>query len=257
MKKAFSLIELSIVLAIIALLTTSIIAGSKMINQAKIKKVIDEMENIQAAIGIFKLEFKSLPGDLKTASAYWSTANDGDGDGSINLGADSAASGSSEVGNAFKHLSYADLVPGSYETGNTLKTTPKLGYPSQLKGVAYIITDYTMARSSPIGRNHISGTESNVIRLGKTDSSSSHTNTHVGYGVFSIEDAKNIDVKLDDGIARSGNVSGHNEYLAATTSAVGCLKFPSGTTSDSTGEASYNLGASDLCNMSFNLHIAD
>jgi len=257
MKKAFSLIELSIVLTIIALLATSIIAGTKMINQAKIKKVIEEVQNIQSAIAIFKMEFKALPGDLKNASSYWGSAKNGDGNGEVDGNADSAGSGSSEAGTAFKHLSYANLVPGSYDVGNVLKTTPTLAYKSQLKGSGYIITQYTVANASPVNRNHIAGFEENVIRLGKTDSSSSHSNTHVGYGVLSVEDTKDIDLKLDDGLARSGTVSGHNEYTASTTNTVGCLKFPSGTTSDSTGAASYNLESSFLCNISFDLDIVN
>ena len=93
----------------------------------------------------------------------------------------------------------------------------------------------------------VSGITKNSIKLGRADNAG-QANTHVGYGLLSVADAKNIDKRMDDGIARSGTVSGQNGFIPGGTpnphATDRCLKFVATV-------ASYYLGTDFLCNMSF------
>lgn len=61
--KAFSLIELSIVLVIIGLLTSGVIGSSNLTENAKIRNVVANLRNIEQEIMAFKIYKGRLPGD--------------------------------------------------------------------------------------------------------------------------------------------------------------------------------------------------
>ena len=63
--KAFSLIELSIVLIIIGLLVAGITGGQSLIESAKINGAMTEIQNFKQGIFAFKALKDRLPGDLK------------------------------------------------------------------------------------------------------------------------------------------------------------------------------------------------
>ena len=69
---AFTLIELSIVLVIIGLLVGGILVGRDMIEAAKARATISQLENFKTAMNTFNLKYDSLPGDLTQdqATAY-------------------------------------------------------------------------------------------------------------------------------------------------------------------------------------------
>lgn len=259
-KSGFSLVELSIVLVITSLLIAVISSASGLVKQAKFRSVINEVQNLQTAVNTFTILYNALPGDYSNATTILSAAKEGDGNRRISFTANSATgTGSSETGTAFKHLELAKIVPGNFVTGNILEDIPDMAFPSKYKGGVYILTDYTLLNQDANGRNHISGKTTNVIRLGKAAEGETQTNTHVGLGLFTVEDAKRIDAKMDDGIAISGNVSGHGEYNNTTVE--GCLQYTGAAVTDTDNEgtaviASYNLKTSFLCNMSFEIHTA-
>ena len=62
--KAFSLIELSIVLIIIGLLIAGITGGKSLIESAKIRNYLTEMRQYQVAVNAFIINKGRLPGDL-------------------------------------------------------------------------------------------------------------------------------------------------------------------------------------------------
>ena len=61
---AFSLIELSIVLIIIGLLVVGIIGGQSLIESAKARNFINEVNSWKQALYTFKAKYNRLPGDL-------------------------------------------------------------------------------------------------------------------------------------------------------------------------------------------------
>ncbi len=63
--KAFSLIELSIVLIIIGLLVAGITGGQSLIKSTKMKTIVKEIRNYEQALNSFYLLKGYLPGDIK------------------------------------------------------------------------------------------------------------------------------------------------------------------------------------------------
>jgi prepilin-type N-terminal cleavage/methylation domain-containing protein len=65
MKKAFTLIELSIAMLILGLLISGVLVASKMVASAKLRKVIKERDQLEQAILDFKVQYGALPGSQK------------------------------------------------------------------------------------------------------------------------------------------------------------------------------------------------
>lgn len=87
-KSGFTLIELSIVLVIIALIVGGVLLGQDLIDSAKTRGQITQIEKFQTAMNSFRLKYNCLPGDCKNASAFGMPARgiyagEGDGNGLI------------------------------------------------------------------------------------------------------------------------------------------------------------------------------
>jgi len=259
-KKGFSLVELSIVMLIIGLLIASISSGVKLVKQAEMRRLVADFDKIQTAMKTFELQYKQLPGDFSSATLFFAGTNNGDGDGIINVLADTAGVGSSEIGRVFEHLSLAEIYSGNFVGGNVLATSatpPTNMVPGGIKSGYFIVTGYTpLGGYSFVNRNQIGGGTKNVIRFGKITNNQPNTNTHVGDGLFTVEEVLLLDRKIDDGLARSGRFTGHNEYRSGTPGIEACLVFSSGVTHNPAlpqGGASYNIGTNNVCNVSFDL----
>lgn len=66
--KGFSLIEISIVLSIIGILMGFSLKGRELIESARVRSVISQVESYKAAVQIFFEKYSAIPGDLKDAS---------------------------------------------------------------------------------------------------------------------------------------------------------------------------------------------
>ena len=74
--KAFSLIELSIVLIIIGLLVAGITGGASLIHIAKVKSTITELKKYNIAFNTFKVANDRLPGDVNNDGFIgWATTS--------------------------------------------------------------------------------------------------------------------------------------------------------------------------------------
>lgn len=76
-QEGFSLIELAISLIIIGILATGILKAQTFIENAKIKKIISQIQDYQIAFVAFLDKYSSLPGDFMAASQIF-------GEGSFN-----------------------------------------------------------------------------------------------------------------------------------------------------------------------------
>ena len=72
-KQAFTLIELSIVLAVIALLLGGVLASIEGVKSAKTRNTLSQVTEIMIAIEQFAELYNYLPGDLLNAEDYWGT----------------------------------------------------------------------------------------------------------------------------------------------------------------------------------------
>src|ERR1043165_1985480 len=68
-QRGFTLIEMSIVLVIIGLIVGGILKGQELIESARQKNVISQIDMIKSGVTTFTDRFKGYPGDYSRASA--------------------------------------------------------------------------------------------------------------------------------------------------------------------------------------------
>jgi len=129
----FTLVEIAIVLVIIGLLLGGVLKGQELIEQSKIKRAVNDFNNISAAFSTYQDRYKSLPGDDPNAATRWATviggaaaAGAGDGDNLIDATLAQVFTGTAanEGGLAWQHLRASGLVSGDMGTAAT-STTPE------------------------------------------------------------------------------------------------------------------------------------
>jgi prepilin-type N-terminal cleavage/methylation domain-containing protein len=217
MKQAFSLVELSIVLVILGLLTGGILTGQSLIRAAALRGTIADTQRYITAVYTFRDEYQGLPGDMRNATAYWGAADGGDGAGSDCFTAvvsdgttcngnhdgwiNSPAGGSGvwlygERFSAWKQLANAGLIEGSY-TGRTDSTTGANVVAHGVNAPSAKVAPgvYTLAElaANSLAFFQPPDTEENVITLS-------------GLALTGAE-AWNLDKKLDDGLPGVGKIT--------------------------------------------------
>lgn len=117
MKNGFTLVELSIVLVIIGLLTGGILVAQSLIDSARSAKLTGAITVYESAINLFKSKFNQYPGD----SSYFSPSgnfdneiNKIDGTGANCAPAPDDAYGNAEYQNVWAHLSQAKTLDKEY-----------------------------------------------------------------------------------------------------------------------------------------------
>lgn len=101
----FTLVEIAIVMVIIGLLIGGIIKGQAMIQNAKVKRVAKQADELRAAIMGFYDKYGTYPGDENKAAIPPGSDAEGDGDGMIET---------AEQYEVYQDLQLADLISGSY-----------------------------------------------------------------------------------------------------------------------------------------------
>jgi prepilin-type N-terminal cleavage/methylation domain-containing protein len=120
-QSGFTLVEIAIVLVIIGLLLGGVLKGQELIEQSKIKRVVNDFNNVSAAIITYQDRYRFLPGDDPNANTRWTTAvggttavNFGNGDGVLTPVV--FGTSTTESGLAWQHLRAAGLVTGDMST---------------------------------------------------------------------------------------------------------------------------------------------
>jgi type II secretory pathway pseudopilin PulG len=242
---AFSLVELSIVLVILGLLTGGILGGQSLIRAAELRSVSTEEQRYAAAIHTFRDKYFQLPGDFNSATRFWGRQNTNadcitnngaavnsstgtcDGNGSSVL--DGGAQGqSSELFQLWRQLALAGLIEGTYDGIYGASSSPTMNpgnSPRSKLGTAYWQTGHSTAPLTGHGgifdRPAVQGT----FQIGAIYNAAGAGNRDP---VFKPEEAWNIDMKMDDGKPATGNVNARvNE---STTTLASCTS--TATTSD-------------------------
>lgn len=240
MKKnsGFTLIELSIVILIIGIIFTGVVSGTKLLEQAKLRQVIREFEEIKTAYKTFVATYEAVPGDMRTASAFFpncgtSGSNEicnGNGDSYItyDMGNSNFLDQSGdEPARTFVHLNRAgiydkgglaniefagstdyanpdyhaksDVLPGGYY----IAATPDAGFTggsnSSVPGTIYNPAPGPIISNFPI--------LSNAVFLFSERSAVANSD---GRGMLTPFQSYQIDQKIDDGRTSAGNPIGAN-----------------------------------------------
>ena len=216
MSRGFSLVELSIVLVILGLLTGGILAGQSLIRAAELRSVSNDYTRLVTAVGTFRDKYFALPGDMTNATKFWGAAdadpatcrtstNPGTCNGNGNGKIASISLGSDEHFRSWQHLANAGLIEGSY-TGVTGTSHPNehvlpgVNAPrSRINNAAFGWNGSLGVVTNPADTHYFVGNYSNPLQFG--------TSAPASYGpAIKPEEAWNIDTKLDDGLPHQGSV---------------------------------------------------
>jgi len=126
-QSGFTLVEIAIVLIIIGLLLGGVLKGQELIENSKVKSVINDFNGIRAAYYGYQDRYRRLPGDdgpqqaLTGRGGSWNGMAAGDNNGGINAPAAQTfnpAQNGVEIDEFFRHLRAAGLITGnSADTG--------------------------------------------------------------------------------------------------------------------------------------------
>lgn len=111
----FTLVEIAIVLVIIGLLLGGVLKGQEMIENARIKNLINDIDGVSAAIHAYQDRYKALPGDDRLASTAvrgWADSVAGGGNGVL-VNNNAFDSGNGENNYLWQHLRYAGFISGN------------------------------------------------------------------------------------------------------------------------------------------------
>lgn len=203
-KKAFSLVELSIVLSIIALMLSVMMVSQNISKSSKTLAFVDQINRYKIAYQTFVERFNAVPGDLSSANLFINGATSpGNGDEIIDSNNSSSAkpiTGGSESNAAWQHLKLLELVTGEFP-----------GSSGGVKGVNFPeckLTEDCSIHFSGVNIHAKMVTPINYLVTRKLSSSNSSTN-HQDYTIDS-QTAYKIDSKIDDGLPYEGWVNGYS-----------------------------------------------
>ena len=103
----FTLVEIAIVLIIIGLLIGGIIKGQAMIKNAKVKRLVGDIDGMRAAVLTYQDKFGMLPGDENDPNTPTGDSNNGNSNGQL----------AETDGWEIEDMRLAEILPG---TGTTL-----------------------------------------------------------------------------------------------------------------------------------------
>jgi len=225
MNRAFSLVELSIVLVVLGLLTGGVLAGKSLIRAGELRSVTSEYQRYVTATHSFRDKYFMLPGDISNATSFWGIAAGGTGNDSTcrsQASTDSrTCNGNGDglagpyivmIGNNnwyfemyrfWQHLANAGLIEGQYTgvsgIGSSYDASIRTNIPgSKLTSAGWSVTNFGNYTG---GGGWFSANYGHFFMFG-IDNGNYYTNA----AALKPEEAWNIDSKLDDGMPGQGRV---------------------------------------------------
>jgi prepilin-type N-terminal cleavage/methylation domain-containing protein len=244
--KGFTLIEISIVLLIIGVITGGIIIGQSLLVSSRLQTIITDMDSYATAVSNFKDTYQSLPGDFADATTRWGTDSNTcptgggatgtcNGNGNGMIANTNAASQANESFLFWQHLNKAGMFGKSLNnkasSGGANHAVIDNNTPvSSIKQAGFSAT-WIGTLSSDSQR--YDGFYGNVFHFGANSSS------NMTYGAALTP----IDAKIDDQMPASGKV---RAYKSNSTINPGC------TTTEVSSTASYATTSDNrLCSLIF------
>lgn len=247
--RGFTIIELSIVLVVIGLVTGGVLIGRDVIRASQVQSVVGDATTYAHAVQQFQEKYGELPGDFSRATAIWGSrlplylngntdaTMNGDGGGAIcssNMGTmwyvivsgnPTAIFGFEDVA-AWQHLRLGGFLDGRYTglPGNVTPTftipddkyrVPSVSVPgSSVPGGHFYFYSPTHDETfkNPPGADIVVTCGNDTYNLGTRVSA----NYNIAFSAFNgngleAAEAQNIDTKADDGKPDLGSILSANE----------------------------------------------
>ncbi|MFT4967366.1 MAG: prepilin-type N-terminal cleavage/methylation domain-containing protein [Candidatus Deianiraeaceae bacterium] len=198
--RGVTLIELSIVLAILGVLIVATISGKSLIDISRATATMQQVRDRTLAFQIFSSTYDCTPGDCK-ASTVITGALDGNGNGKIGTFIDAANPG--EIAIVENHLEKSKLFNRPVAVAGVTLDNLLLILPKSKVAAGYISTVHM-------------GNQPYSMIGGIATATDLMNSTVIVPGVFQI-----IDSKLDDGVANLGSIQCHT--VAPAIDATGLL----------------------------------
>ncbi len=179
-QQGFTLIEIAIVLVIIGLLLGGILQGQSLINSARVRNLISQIDGVKAAFYGFQDRYRALPGDFTQVALIPGATTPGNGNGQIDTAAESIA--------VWDHLSHAGFITGAYTssgaTTDSATTTPTNPWGAYIQ----LIYDNVYADSgTPTSRHNLkTGNQIPVEVIAEVDRKIDDGNAFGGIMRFSV-----------------------------------------------------------------------
>jgi prepilin-type N-terminal cleavage/methylation domain-containing protein len=225
-QKGFTLIEMSIVLVVIGLIIGGILVGRDLIKAAEVTAQISQITKYNSAVNIFRNKYGGLPGDLPATlatqfgfAACGTGAGQGDGNGIIQgafqgaYGAYGFVQGYGETATFWVDLSAVGMIEGTFNTASETAlpgsdvtgSNLSLYFPqAKIGGGNYVyvwsgVTCCTCCYTSGVNYFGIAAiTDISISSQGKIENTGK---------TISVQQAYNIDKKMDDGLPLTGSVT--------------------------------------------------
>lgn len=233
----FTLVELSIVLVIIALIVGAIVAGQSLVNNSRALSILTDAQKYQFAVKEFQKKYGYKPGDFPQATSVWGRADGGspsngnctgaptiitatcNGDGS------GIISSYSEGFLAWQQLDLAGLIEGAY-TG--------IGGPAgNRQGVAGVNVPKAYTDGGMFYFFNTAVTYTSSFFINQLDQELLMFGAYNGYttgnappidGILPPSKAYQLDLKADDGLPASGVVIASNRKNISASNGTPCVK---------------------------------
>lgn len=235
--RAFTLIELSIVLVIIALMLGGLMVGSSMLRQSQMQSLISDYSKYNTAVSQFNQQYGGLPGDLLDATNYWGDDNAVCADAAVTNGTPGTCNGngSNKMGDgaepyrAWQQLVLANYLSGSFTgVASGGGAVPEVNVPKSRannSGWSFGYKDATSANATQYDQ-----ALNNFLALGAPISGDITKGASL-----TPSEAWQIDTKMDNGLPATGRVVTLKPASLAT-----CALNPDSPTDTNDGNDTYN-----------------
>jgi prepilin-type N-terminal cleavage/methylation domain-containing protein len=209
----FSLVELSIVLIILGLLTGGILGGQSLIAAAEMRSIGTELQAWQTAVNSFRQKYQQYPGDFNMATRFWGAdaacpAGGGDvltqtcnGDGNGQIASHGDTTEYPEAYLFWQHLALAGLINGEYTGAPGPDHVWHHQFGTNAPTSKFSGGAWAMETDGDHGDIHYNTDARNAFTFGSAASG------EVTYTpILTPQDAWNIDTKFDDGKPGRGSV---------------------------------------------------
>ena len=211
--QAFTLIEMSIVLVIIALLIGGVFAGRALVRASELRAFTTQYQGIKTALDAFKDKYGWIPGDMPDATNYWPAAAAGaacgttasttatcNGSGDKLITDPGTPTTTNELWRFWQHMALAGFIQGSYDGVSgaaapawvNSKTNAPLG---KINNSAWFTYSWGSGAHGP---GWYEGNYANTLEFGTMNGGDASG------AVFKPDEMWNIDTKIDDGKPGTG-----------------------------------------------------
>ncbi len=223
-QSGFTLIEMSTVLVIIALIVAGILVGQNLIKTAQLRHVMTEESQLETAFTTFHEKYSCMVGDCPNIKTFLTGATNGNGNGILDYSSPEPSIYSEKFG-VWDDLQRAGLYPccsnpmdwTTYQFNGTASAVPGYNIPaSQYPGAGWAFVYADPVATQCIASNGLTNNEfppttcSTNVLVFNGESGGLH-NWWAGGGEMTSEaipcaDIQQLDIKYDDGLPYTGKI---------------------------------------------------